>query len=244
MEIILKENKIKLIRWLSADTLILQHVQSANLITNTEYEKLKSITVPTDKTIELLDIILRKGENVCREFLDLLKKDDVNEMYPELRNWVKTVKISETTNRAGSQGTQITSNICASDESSVFAPSLTNSHLGSINMNMVVNSGRPVVVKKFQKTERGEPSDNRPIQGFKKFLKSNTSDLVQNVKNIDPILDDLNLHDEQLANVRVLTTNQAKMRKLLDYMNCESIAERLFNALLEHEEDLMKELQN
>ncbi|XP_051565117.1 uncharacterized protein si:dkey-10c21.1 isoform X2 [Myxocyprinus asiaticus] len=204
MEIILKENKIKLIRWLSADTLILQHVQSANLITNTEYEKLKSITVPTDKTIELLDIILRKGENVCREFLDLLKKDDVNEMYPELRNWVKTVKISETTNRAGSQGTQIT----------------------------------------IQKTERGEPSDNRPIQGFKKFLKSNTSDLVQNVKNIDPILDDLNLHDEQLANVRVLTTNQAKMRKLLDYMNCESIAERLFNALLEHEEDLMKELQN
>ncbi|XP_051998841.1 uncharacterized protein si:dkey-10c21.1 [Xyrauchen texanus] len=204
MEIILKEKKIELIRWLSVDTFILQHVQSANLITNLEYEKLKSITLSTDTTIELLDIILKKGENVCREFLNLLKKDDVNEMSPELRDWVKTVNTSETTNRAGSQGHQIT----------------------------------------IQKTERGEPSYNRPIQGFKKFLKSNTSYLVQNVKNIDPILDDLNLHDEQLANIRVLTTTQDKMRKLLDYMNSESIAERLYNALLDHEKDLMKELQN
>ncbi|RXN08557.1 hypothetical protein ROHU_031819 [Labeo rohita] len=41
--------------------------------------------------IKLLDIILGKGEDVCRKFLDLLKEDDVNEFSPELRKWIKTV---------------------------------------------------------------------------------------------------------------------------------------------------------
>lgn len=75
-----------------------------------------------------------------------------------------------------------------------------------------------------------------------KFLKANTSALVQNVKRIDPILDDLNLHKESTANVRAKTTDQDKMRKLLDCVNCESIAEKLVDALFKHEEDLMIEI--
>lgn len=64
------------------------------------------------------------------------------------------------------------------------------------------------------------------------------------MKNFDPIIDGLDLHDELVANVRAKSTDQEKMRKLLTCMNCESIAKDLFNALWEHEKRLMKELLN
>lgn len=60
------------------------------------------------------------------------------------------------------------------------------------------------------------------------FLKGRTSKLVQNVKNIDPIIEDLDLHSESVANEGAKPTNQEKMKKLLD-LNCESIAKELFN---------------
>lgn len=92
---ILLENKIKLIHWLNSDwNIILQHVQVHELITTTEYDHLKSMTVYKDVVIKLLDIIHGKGENVCRNFLNLLKNDDVNEFSPELREWIKTVDTS------------------------------------------------------------------------------------------------------------------------------------------------------
>ncbi|XDV30090.1 hypothetical protein PO909_033082 [Leuciscus waleckii] len=95
MDKVLLKSKIKLIRWLKSDwNIILQHVQVHELITTTEYDHLKSITVPTDVVIKLLDIIHGKGENVCRDFLNLLKNDDVNECSPELREWIKTVDTS------------------------------------------------------------------------------------------------------------------------------------------------------
>uniref|UniRef100_A0A672M2A4 CARD domain-containing protein n=1 Tax=Sinocyclocheilus grahami TaxID=75366 RepID=A0A672M2A4_SINGR len=51
------------------------------------------------------------------------------------------------------------------------------------------------------------------------FLKKNFSLLVQNVKNIDPIIDDLvDLHPESAANVRAKSTDQEKMRKLLEQL--------------------------
>lgn len=77
---------------------------------------------------------------------------------------------------------------------------------------------------------------------YQKFLKENTSLLVQKVKNFDPIIDDLDFHDELVANMRVNSTNQEKMRKLLTCVNCESIAKDLFNALCKHEKRLMDEL--
>uniref|UniRef100_A0A671KT19 CARD domain-containing protein n=1 Tax=Sinocyclocheilus anshuiensis TaxID=1608454 RepID=A0A671KT19_9TELE len=51
------------------------------------------------------------------------------------------------------------------------------------------------------------------------FLKKKFSLLVQNVKNIDPIIDDLvDLHAESVANVRAKSTDQEKMRKLLEQL--------------------------
>lgn len=95
MNKVILNNKPKLIKWLSVDLMhILQHVQAKELITMPEYDELKSVTVPRDRVVKLLDIILGKGENVCRDFLILLKDDDVNEISPELRNWIKTVDTS------------------------------------------------------------------------------------------------------------------------------------------------------
>lgn len=90
MEII-KKNKVKLIRWLRSDNLILQHVQSENLITTDEYTKLKMISDPGTQITELLDLMLQKENKVCFKFLELLKDDDVNESSPALREWIKSV---------------------------------------------------------------------------------------------------------------------------------------------------------
>ncbi|XP_048021103.1 NACHT, LRR and PYD domains-containing protein 1 homolog isoform X2 [Megalobrama amblycephala] len=98
MEKVLLKSKLELINWLRLDpTCILQHVQAKELITQPEYEELKSMTVPRNMVIKLLDIILGKGENVCRDFLILLKDDKVNEISPELSKWIKTVDTSGST---------------------------------------------------------------------------------------------------------------------------------------------------
>ncbi|XP_016150073.1 uncharacterized protein [Sinocyclocheilus grahami] len=201
-EIIVK-NKLNLIKWLSSDhVILLQHVQVNQLIPTAQYRELMDMTGKDRVVIKLLDIILGKGENVCRDFLDLLKNDDVNELYPELRGWIKTVDTKETATMTGQSGTKVSN----------------------------------------QKPYRD--CEHRPIQDYQKFLKKNLSLLVQNVKNIDPIIDDLDLHDESVANMRVKPTDQDKMRKLLTCVNCESIAKDLFNALCKHERRLMNELLN
>ncbi|ROL50405.1 hypothetical protein DPX16_20972 [Anabarilius grahami] len=198
-----------------------------------EYDELKSMTVPKTMVIKLLDFILGKGENVCRDFLILLKDDDVNEFSPELREWIKTVDTS--------------GNISASGGSNVFSPTIIGSTAKAITMNMTAPSGISNVPTNCQKPVRDcEKRENgsRSIQDYQKFLKDNTSRLVQKVKNIDPIIDDLKfLHNESIANVRANPTCQKKMRELLDCVNCESLAKDLVDALFEHEKSLMKEMR-
>ncbi|XP_050974290.1 uncharacterized protein LOC127170420 [Labeo rohita] len=203
MSQIILRNKPKLIKWLvSGYECLLQHVQAKQLITMSQYSELIDITGKEKGVIKLLDIILGKGEDVCRQFLDLLKEDDVNEFSPELREWTKTVDTKGTANMTGPSDTKVP----------------------------------------HQTPDRD--CEHRPIQDYQKFLKETYSKLIQKVKNIDPIIDDLDLHDESVANVRAKSTNQEKMRKLLDCVNCESIAKDLFNALWKHEKPLMNELLN
>uniref|UniRef100_A0A9J8B4F4 Si:dkey-10c21.1 n=1 Tax=Cyprinus carpio carpio TaxID=630221 RepID=A0A9J8B4F4_CYPCA len=208
MEEIILENKPKLIKWLSSDSeLLLQHVQAKKLITMSQYNELMDMKPKERVIIKLLDIILSKGENVCRKFLDLLKEDDVNEISPELRDWIKTVDTEY----------QKTEEDCKRRES----------------------GDRPI---QDQKPDRD--GQQRPIQDCQMFLKKNFSLLVQKVRNINPIIDDLDLHDESVANVRAKSTDQEKMRTLLGCVNCESIAKDLVTALYNHEKPLMNELQN
>lgn len=91
---IIQDKKVKLIEWLSGEELIIQHVHSRKLITMSEYMTLKSIKDPIAKVTELLDNILKKGDPCCVEFLELLKKDDVNESRPALKEWIGTVNTS------------------------------------------------------------------------------------------------------------------------------------------------------
>ncbi|KTG32794.1 hypothetical protein cypCar_00018814 [Cyprinus carpio] len=129
MEEIILENKPKLIKWLSSDSeLLLQHVQAKKLITMSQYNELMDMKPKERVIIKLLDIILSKGENVCRKFLDLLKEDDVNEISPELRDWIKTVDTE--------------CNISSSDGSSIFSPVITGRSLCPIEFNTAAPSGR------------------------------------------------------------------------------------------------------
>ncbi|XP_016375718.1 uncharacterized protein LOC107714395 isoform X2 [Sinocyclocheilus rhinocerous] len=264
MEEIILENKPKLIKWLSSDSeLFLQYVQAKKLITMSQYSELMDMTAKERVIIRLLDIILGRGENVCRKFLDLLKDDDVNEISPELREWIKTVDtkdqktekdckrresgdrpIQETANMTRHSGIQVICNISASDGSFINSPVITGRSLCPIEFDTTAApSGRSDVQAIYQKPDRD--CQQRPIQDCQMFLKKNFSLLVQNVKNIDPIIDDLvDLHAESVANVRAKSTDQEKMRKLLGCVNCESIAKDLVIALYKHEKPLMNELQN
>ncbi|MCJ8732798.1 hypothetical protein PDJAM_G00215410 [Pangasius djambal] len=87
--------------------------------------------------------------------------------------------------------------------------------------------------------------EKRPSHGIKdnqKFLKRNQGKLIDNVKNVDRIVDDLNLGDEMAANVRAERTDQAKMRKLLEYTKSTSAANLLVDALNKHAADVMEDL--
>ncbi|KAG1962815.1 apoptosis-associated speck-like protein containing a CARD [Pimephales promelas] len=93
-------------------------------------------------------------------------------------------------------------------------------------------------------TANTEGQSGIQITNYQKFLKTNTSLLVQKVKNVDAIIDELDWHDELIANVKAQPTRQKKMRELLDCVNCESIAKDLVNALFKHEERaFLSELQ-
>ncbi|MCJ8732797.1 hypothetical protein PDJAM_G00215400 [Pangasius djambal] len=80
------------------------------------------------------------------------------------------------------------------------------------------------------------------IADNKEFLRKNRCELIDNVKTVDRIVDDLNLGDEMAANVRAERTDQAKMRKLLEYTKSTRAANLLVDALNKHAADVMEDL--
>ncbi|XP_014029950.1 protein mono-ADP-ribosyltransferase PARP15-like [Salmo salar] len=52
-----------------------------------------SVPEPENKVIKLLDKIIGKKEKICLQFLDTLKELDVNEVYPELQQWITTLDL-------------------------------------------------------------------------------------------------------------------------------------------------------
>lgn len=184
---------MKLIEWLSGEELIIQHVHSRKLITMSEYMTLKSIKDPIAKVTELLDNILKKGDPCCVEFLELLKKDDVNESRPALKEWIGTVNTSALKDKKKDSNT---------------------SQAGT-----------------------AETADNQ------EFLRKNRGHLIDNVKAVVRIVDDLPFTNEMVANVRAEKTEQAKMRKVLEYTNSKKAAQLLVDALWKHAKDVMEDLK-
>lgn len=86
------ENKVKLIDWLRADSVfILQHVHSKRIVTDREYQELKSFSVPEAAVTNLIDKMILKKEETCSQFLDTLKESEVKNTYPELKKWITTI---------------------------------------------------------------------------------------------------------------------------------------------------------
>lgn len=86
------ENKVKLIDWLRADSVfILQHGHSKRIVTDREYQELKSLSVPEAAVTDLIDKMILKKEETCSQFLDTLKESEVNDTYPELKKWITTL---------------------------------------------------------------------------------------------------------------------------------------------------------
>jgi len=81
------KDKVFLIETLSVDAeFILQNVQQAKLITQREYMNLTDISERQKRIINLLDKLIGKGEETCRNFIDLLRNDSILEMCPTLKD--------------------------------------------------------------------------------------------------------------------------------------------------------------
>uniref|UniRef100_A0A8K9UXJ0 CARD domain-containing protein n=1 Tax=Oncorhynchus mykiss TaxID=8022 RepID=A0A8K9UXJ0_ONCMY len=92
------ENKVKLIDWLRADSVfILQHVHSKRIVTDREYQELKSFSVPEAAVTNLIDKMILKKEETCSQFLDTLKESEVKDTYPELKK-NRTALVSQVKN--------------------------------------------------------------------------------------------------------------------------------------------------
>ena len=86
---ILVSNKVKLVEWLSSDLHILQHVDSAGVIDRRVYRNLTNTPklTPEDVCIQLIDTITDRGEETSRHFLKLLRKPEILNTYPQLKEW-------------------------------------------------------------------------------------------------------------------------------------------------------------
>ena len=85
-----RRNKTAILATLCGDQkLILNKVHEKKLITQREYNNLKSINREDVEghVIALVDKIMDKGEDTCRDFLNLLQTDeDVKTTFPDLKN--------------------------------------------------------------------------------------------------------------------------------------------------------------
>ncbi|MCI4386250.1 hypothetical protein PGIGA_G00060110 [Pangasianodon gigas] len=82
-----RQNKVFLIDTLSADaSIVLQHVQNDNVITRRDYNNLNQPNHTQEQIIiKLLDNVTNKGNEACHKFLKLLEKEELQEIFPQLK---------------------------------------------------------------------------------------------------------------------------------------------------------------
>ncbi|KAK1165610.1 hypothetical protein AOXY_G14190 [Acipenser oxyrinchus oxyrinchus] len=103
MEII-KKHKVDLTGVLSADPgPVVQLAHSQGIITDREYNKVKNITDPEEKVIELLDRVSTKSDQKCQAFLGILR--EVHDTYPRLKDLFTDAKESDISFSAAAQDT-------------------------------------------------------------------------------------------------------------------------------------------
>uniref|UniRef100_A0AAY4AJ37 Caspase-8 n=1 Tax=Denticeps clupeoides TaxID=299321 RepID=A0AAY4AJ37_9TELE len=105
----IRQNKVLLIEVLSADhNLLLQHVQEKRLITTREYNNLRSGHDNAEKvTINLLDMLVNKGDERCAQFRQLLHRDTILETFPRLNDLLRTQQPAVSTENPGIPATEV-----------------------------------------------------------------------------------------------------------------------------------------
>ncbi|XP_030625669.1 uncharacterized protein LOC115808440 [Chanos chanos] len=82
---LIQEAKIELIDALSVDPdFVLQHVHAESILTQRQYDHVKGLTSLSDKARDILDFVMKKDDALIQRFLDLLRKDEMQEMFPTL----------------------------------------------------------------------------------------------------------------------------------------------------------------
>ncbi|KAL2081268.1 hypothetical protein ACEWY4_023121 [Coilia grayii] len=136
------------------------------------------------------------------------------------------------------------SRMVATNNSHIFAPKLTCSTVAEdVEFSFNFTAGSKSSQSSGKNT--GNMKSCSSVSDKLAFFRENYSDLIQKVKNAEPIVDELfkkGFHQEMVANVRAEPTPQSKMRKILEVTTTKSAAEALFQALLTHEKALMDEL--
>ncbi|XP_066528717.1 ankyrin-3 [Hoplias malabaricus] len=94
---LLQKFKLKLIDALCGDTdFILQHCHSLSLLSQREYDHVKSTSVPSEKARDLLDYIMTKDDRSVQSFLRLLKEDEIQETFHKL-SFLKELPLNTST---------------------------------------------------------------------------------------------------------------------------------------------------
>ncbi|KAM4559418.1 uncharacterized protein PAE49_013832 [Odontesthes bonariensis] len=79
------KHKVELIGCLMVDPIIVQHVCAKSIVTHKQYLGLK-VLPPEEAITKLIDQVIGKGEVTCAQFLEVLKKPEVLETYPQLKD--------------------------------------------------------------------------------------------------------------------------------------------------------------
>ncbi|XP_061827835.1 uncharacterized protein [Nerophis lumbriciformis] len=81
----LRSQKVKLIEILSADAdFVVQHADSRSLLSPAGYEQVQSCRVSSEKVVQLLDHVIKRGPVSARGLLELLKEPPLQETFPML----------------------------------------------------------------------------------------------------------------------------------------------------------------
>ncbi|XP_048390802.1 uncharacterized protein LOC125454256 [Stegostoma tigrinum] len=236
----IRRSKLNLLEWLTNDPdFILQVVQEDGLITQREYQKLKAENDPEKRIINLLDFVIGKGNSSCEHFMCVLQKDKVKETYPKLTEW-----LSQTEQAVKLRGQQIiNADVHAAGGSFVVCPIIqTDQHLSTSSVSIPLNISSP-------RNDRSVPNSltsgstkeisvkelEDKVADKKSFLFLNWSNLVQKVKNVDELADQMmgyGLTNEMYSEILSCRTSQEKMRKLLQYSTTTDVVSgHLFTAL-------------
>ncbi|XP_033858184.3 uncharacterized protein LOC117401517 isoform X1 [Acipenser ruthenus] len=139
----------------------------------------------------------------------------------------------------------------ATNGSNVVAPVIMSGKVFGINMPININqsttssrSGGTCTTSGPEKIISIEEADAL-VPDKMAFLKASLPSLVQKVKNVGPLIDQISVNgfsDEMVSNIRSVQPEAKQMRKILEYTTTKSVASKVFSALLENEPYVMKEL--